>query len=90
MLILMVFSCLCCCHSSAAKLAYANKTKESITSQKLVSQDFWQMNNEQNIFYKIYIFHFTNFKGMQCKLVNLIWGEALKECTLYKSRVQNK
>ena len=25
----------------AAKLAYANKTKESITFQKLVSQDFW-------------------------------------------------
>ena len=25
----------------AAKLAYANKTKESTTSQKLVSQDFW-------------------------------------------------
>ena len=25
----------------AAKLAYANKTKESITSQKLGSQDFW-------------------------------------------------
>ena len=48
------------------------------------------MNNEQNIFYKIYVFHFTNFKGMQCKMVNLIWGEALKECTLYKSRVQNK
>ena len=27
----------------AAKLAYANKTKESITSQKLHSQDFWQI-----------------------------------------------
>ena len=25
----------------AAKLAYANKTKESITSQKLGSRDFW-------------------------------------------------
>ena len=25
----------------AAKLAYANKTKESITSQKLGSHDFW-------------------------------------------------
>ena len=25
----------------AAKLAYANKTKESITFQKLGSQDFW-------------------------------------------------
>ena len=27
----------------AAKLAYANKTKESISSQKLVSQDFWRI-----------------------------------------------
>ena len=73
----MVFSCLCCCHSSlkslfsfvpkrkssdskikfrqasnrckrvleASKLAYANKTKESITSQKLGSRDFWQIAN---------------------------------------------
>ena len=29
----------------AAKLAYANKTKESITSQKLRSRDFWQIAN---------------------------------------------
>ena len=29
----------------AAKLAYANKTKESITSQKLGSRDFWQIAN---------------------------------------------
>ena len=29
----------------AAKLAYANKTKESITSQKLASCDFWQIAN---------------------------------------------
>ena len=29
----------------AAKFAYANKTKESITSQKLGSQDFWQVAN---------------------------------------------
>ena len=28
-----------------AKLAYANKTKESITSQKLGSKDFWQIAN---------------------------------------------
>ena len=27
----------------AAKLAYANKTKEYITSKKFGSQDFWQM-----------------------------------------------
>ena len=29
----------------AAKLAYANKTKESITSQKLGSLDFWRIAN---------------------------------------------
>ena len=29
----------------AAKLAYANKTEESITSQKLGSRDFWQNAN---------------------------------------------
>ena len=29
----------------AAKLAYANKTKESISSQKLDSWDFWQIAN---------------------------------------------
>ena len=29
----------------AAKLAYANKTKESITSQKLGSRNFWQIAN---------------------------------------------
>ena len=29
----------------AAKLAYAHKTKESITSQKLGSRDFWQIAN---------------------------------------------
>ena len=29
----------------AAKLAYANKMKESITSQKLGSHDFWQIAN---------------------------------------------
>ena len=73
----MVFSCLCCCHSSskslfqlyqqnkfsksklkfrqvhnhckrvleAAKLAYANKTKDSITSLKLDSCHFWRIAN---------------------------------------------
>ena len=29
----------------AAKLTYANKTKESITSQKLGSRDFWRISN---------------------------------------------
>ena len=36
-----------CCKRvlEAAKLAYANKANESITSQKLGSQDFWQIAN---------------------------------------------
>ena len=36
-----------CCKRvlEAAKLAYATKTKESITSQKLGSRDFWQIAN---------------------------------------------
>ena len=36
-----------CCKRvpEAAKLAYTNKTKESITSQKLGYQDFWQIAN---------------------------------------------
>ena len=36
-----------CCKRvlEAAILAYANKTKESITSQKLGSRDFWQIAN---------------------------------------------
>ena len=36
-----------CCKRvlETAKLAYANKTKESITSQKLGSQDFWRIAN---------------------------------------------
>ena len=29
----------------AAKLAYANKTKESMTSQKLGSREFWRITN---------------------------------------------
>ena len=36
-----------CCKRvvEAAKLAYANKTKESITFQKLGSRDFWRIAN---------------------------------------------
>ena len=36
-----------CCNRvfEAAKLAYANKTKEPITSQKLGSHDFWRIAN---------------------------------------------
>ena len=39
-------ACNCCKRVlEAAKFAYANKTKESITSQKLGSQDFWRIAN---------------------------------------------
>ena len=36
-----------CCKRvlEAAKIVYANKTKESITSQKLGSRDFWRIAN---------------------------------------------
>ena len=37
-----------CCKrvlEAAAKVVYANKTKESITSQKLGSRDFWRIAN---------------------------------------------
>ena len=41
-----------------AKLAYANKTKESITSQKLGSRDFWRIANsfskKVNLLYLLY------------------------------------
>ena len=42
----------------AAKLAYATKTKESITSQKLGSRDFWRIANsvlnKVNLLYLLY------------------------------------
>ena len=40
----------------AAKLAYANKTKESITSQKLGSRDFWRIafSTKVNLLYLLY------------------------------------
>ena len=39
-------ACNCCKRVlEAAKFAYANKTKESITSQKLGSRDFWRIAN---------------------------------------------
>ena len=61
-----------CCKRvlEAAKLAYANKTKESIASQKLGSRDFWRTANS-----------FLNkgksakpplFKGRRCCLLHLI------------------
>ena len=41
----IVAPCRCKRVFEAAKLAYANKTKESITSQKLGSHDFWRIAN---------------------------------------------
>ena len=41
----IVAPCRCKRVFEAAKLAYANKTKESITSQKLGSRDFWRIAN---------------------------------------------
>ena len=51
------------------------------------------MSNEQYIFfYKVYIFYFTNLitKFALQNIVNLMRGEDLKGCTLYKSRPQDK
>ena len=43
----------------AAKLPYVNKTKESMTSQKLGSRDFWQIPNSPkrkvNLLYLVYL-----------------------------------
>ena len=54
----------------AAKLAYANKTKESITSQKLGSCDFWQIaivfSTKINLLYLLYS------TGWKCCLLHLI------------------
>ena len=36
----------------AAKLAYANETKESITSQKLGCRDFWLKTNTLLVFFQ--------------------------------------
>ena len=55
----------------AAKLAYANKTKEPITSQKLNSRDFWQIANivfstKVNLLYLLYS------TAWRCCLLHLI------------------
>ena len=54
----------------AAKLAYANKTKESIASQKLGSRDFWRIAkivlNKGNLLYLLYS------TGRRCCLLHLI------------------
>ena len=53
----------------AAKLAYATKTKESITSQKLCSQDFWGIaNSVLNKVNLLYLFYSTD---RRCCLLHL-------------------
>ena len=42
----------------AVKLAYANKAKESITSQKLGYRDFWRIVN--SVLNKVYVFYFIS------------------------------
>ena len=61
-----------CCKRvlEAAKLAYATKTKESISSQKLGSQDFWRMaNSVLNKGKSAYLLYSTDWR---CCLLHLI------------------
>ena len=58
----------------AAKLEYANKTKESISSQKLGSQDFWQIANSvlnNSLLYLLYSM------TQRCCLLHLITQNCL-------------
>ena len=56
----------------AAKLAYATKTKESITSQKLGSRDFWQIANSVLNKGKSAISPLLNGPDRRCCLLHLI------------------
>ena len=55
----------------AIKLAYANKTKESITSQKLGSLDFWRI---ANIVFsaKLNLLYFLSSTARRCYILHLI------------------
>ena len=98
----IIFSCLCCCHSSlkslfhlyqkdkssgskvklrqasnfckrvfeATRVAYANKTRYFITSQKLGSRDFWQIAN--SVLNKGKSAIPPLFNGQRCCLLHLI------------------
>ena len=61
-----------CCKRvlEAAKLAYTTKTKESITSQKLGSQDFWQVAN--SVLNKVNLLYLLFSMGQRCCLLHLI------------------
>ena len=54
----------------AAKLAYANKTKESITSQKFGSRDFWRIAN--SVLSKGKSAYLVYLAGRRCCLLHLI------------------
>ena len=54
----------------AAKLAYANKTKESIISQKPGSRDFWQIAN--SVINKGYLLYLLYSMTLRCCLLHLI------------------
>ena len=54
----------------AAKLAYANKAKESITSQKIGSRDFWQIAN--SVLNKGKSTIPPLFNGQRCCLLHMI------------------
>ena len=59
----------------AAELAYATKTKESITSQKLGSWDFWQIANsflKINSKSKVNLLYLLYSTGQRCCLLHLI------------------
>ena len=53
----------------AAKIAYANETKESITSQKLGSRDFWRIANSVLKVNLLYLLYSTS---RRCCLLHLI------------------
>ena len=61
-----------CCKSvlEAFKLAYANKTKESITSQKLGCQGFWQIAN--SVLNKVNLLCLLYSVAWRCCLLHLI------------------
>ena len=59
----------------AAKLVYANKTKESITSQKLGSLDFWWIAN--SVLYKAKSAYLLYSTARRCCLLHLVKQKCL-------------
>ena len=74
-------ACNCCKRVlEAAKLAYTNKTKESINSQKLGSQDFWRIAN--SVLNKGKSAIPPLFNGQMCCLLHLIKENCLPKTFL--------